>query len=199
MMSLSNFSDDNNENCISASNLVHNISEFDRIIGHADFGCFIILSYKIKLVRYFLSSGNTMQNEAEIMSLDHLDAKVGGTQVANLIELIRLKLASKTFKQKYGDVGKFLSNIPRGVYPLTDNLMDESIEALKNELQMCIYLRSIMTNTCSVKCSSNIRTPKRKKLSEGLGDAIAIKYSKRQTDILTDWMIENKVSLLIKT
>lgn len=61
----------------------------------------------------------------------------------------------------------------RGRYLITDSLIDDTLEALEVELERCIELS-------------------KGKKKEGKHEPIAVKYSKRQTDILTDWMIEHR-------
>ena len=61
--------------------------------------------------------------------------------------------------------------VERNLYPTTDSLIDESIQILEAELKKCLELKKKSTL-----------------------DPIAVKYSKRQTDILTQWMIDHWVS-----
>jgi len=61
--------------------------------------------------------------------------------------------------------------VERNLYPTTDSLIDESIQILEAELKKCLELKKKSTL-----------------------DPIAVKYSKRQTDILTQWMIDHRVS-----
>ena len=61
--------------------------------------------------------------------------------------------------------------VERNLYPTTDSLIDDSIQILEVELKKCLELKKKSTL-----------------------DPIAVKYSKRQTDILTQWMIDHRVS-----
>jgi len=65
--------------------------------------------------------------------------------------------------------------VRRGMFPSTDSLVDETIAILKHEIKRCKSLK---------QCAS-----KKKPIQE----PIAVKYSKHQTDILTQWMIDNRV------
>jgi len=79
------------------------------------------------------------------------------------------KIVRKTLTGKQNDV------IVRGAYPVTDSLVDDTMVALETELERCIELS---------------KQPIKKR--KGKLEPIAVKYSKRQTDILTDWMIEHR-------
>jgi hypothetical protein len=100
--------------------------------------------------------------------------------------------------------------IPRGVYPITDSIMDDSLETLQNEVDRCHRCleqqekyggatRNAMTTTepttavtaTNAGGTTNL-TKAQKKRGRGKKEAIAVKYSKWQTDILMNWMIENK-------
>jgi hypothetical protein len=95
--------------------------------------------------------------------------------------------------------------IPRGVYPITDSIMDDSLETLQNELDRCYrcleqqgeYGKAATnamatTEPTSAAIVTNKKTKAQKKGGRGKKEAIAVKYSKWQTDILMNWMIENK-------
>lgn len=68
--------------------------------------------------------------------------------------------------------------IRRGMFPITDSVMDDALSALQAELES--YETESMDGNDDT--SSTARSKK---------EAIAIKYSKRQTDILMNWMIEH--------
>ena len=71
--------------------------------------------------------------------------------------------------------------VHRGDYPITDAIMDDSIRVLQRELQ-------------DIHKSMQQQLPKKpaKTKARSKKEAIAIKYSKWQTDILMKWMIEHK-------
>ena len=78
---------------------------------------------------------------------------------------IQTRLASSTFV------------VERNLYPTTDSLIDDSIQILEVELKKCLELKNLSHSS-----------------KKSTLDPIAVKYSKRQTDILTQWMIDHRVS-----
>lgn len=78
--------------------------------------------------------------------------------------------------------------IRRGQYPITDAIMDDSLRMLKQELKdVQEYVRNSFHKQVQSIDTSPVATKKGTKK-----EAIAIKYSKWQTDILMQWMVDHK-------
>lgn len=129
--------------------------------------------------------------------LDHFQRLINHEDFHKLIVLVgKVKAVYITLSQNSGPsltdtemymhkISKSIQNIlksgnekiSRGDFPTTDSLIDESIIILEQELSWCLDLQN--------KAG---KIPKKT-----LAEPIAIKYSKRQTDILTQWMIDHRV------
>ena len=75
--------------------------------------------------------------------------------------------------------------IGRGKYPVTDSLVDETINALAEELRYCLDLKKQISE---VAADSKIISPPD---TAEKGSLIQLKFTKWQTDILLEWMIEH--------
>lgn len=82
--------------------------------------------------------------------------------------------ATKSIQSSFKSDAKVL----RGNFVTTDSLVDESIQIMERELSRCLDSQKV----CKKK--------------ENTAEPIAVKYSKCQTDILTQWMIDHRVSVL---
>lgn len=84
--------------------------------------------------------------------------------------------------------------IRRGDFPISDAIIDDSISILQRELDDMERLLQKEGKATRQPRSQEPSKPKadNKKLVGKKKEAIAIKYSKQQTDILMTWMIENK-------
>jgi hypothetical protein len=76
--------------------------------------------------------------------------------------------------------------IGRGEYPITDSLIDETIKSLAEELSYCLDLKKQLNEAAS---DARVISPS---ATEEKGSPIAAKFSKWQTDILTEWMVEHR-------
>ncbi len=159
------------------------MSEFQRFIAHQDFGLYILLASKVKVIRNNLLCG-TVPDTLDVVSITHIESREGKNEVDEMANLIqtRLLLGSNT-KINISNV-----IVPRGTFYRTDDLMEESIVSLTREFNKC------MTWYNALKEQSPPKSPPKKKGKKRNNDAIVVKYSKRQTDILTNWMIDHKVS-----
>jgi hypothetical protein len=175
----------------------HLMTEFARFIGHENFGFFLFLAFTIKAIRQCLIS-RTVPNESEILLL--LGERRGEDELLQTVRFIQSSHISPLLKDR-----KFVSNVhfvPRGAFPATDSLIDESISILKSEFEK--YMRWYSDCASSrplVNSNGSAGRMKRSKPDSKVGkssesEAIAVKYSKFQTDVLNNWMIEHKVSCL---
>jgi len=152
-------------------NSIENKDEFNLMVSHQDFQYILVLSSKIKAMKKYIDGSSPMPSK------NNLSYKVEANKnIKDIWENIRLK-ASPDGNTKI---------ILRGTHKETDSLIDDALQILKNQLHECI--QSIQ------KMANDERKPRKKaKSKESQNDAIAIKYSKKQTDVLIKWMIDNRV------
>lgn len=170
----------------------HLMSEFQCFIGHEYFPNYLFLVFSIKAIRQsFLA--RTVPNESEVLVA--LGERRGEDDLLELSRFIQSRfiplLDSRTFIPN-------VHYVPVGMYKVTDSLIFDSIRILRVELRRCLqwYTDSASDQPLSNSAARATRTkrmkpnPKQGKKSE----AIAVKYSKQQTDILNGWMINHRVS-----
>ena len=108
--------------------------------------------------------------------------------IGNAAGLIRSALIPSTEDDSFDNAEGMPSNtIGRGEYPNTDSLIDETIKSLADELRYCLELKMQLREAAQPRFISPSNT-------EDKGSPLTVKYSKWQTDILTEWMIEHRVS-----
>lgn len=175
----------------------HLMSEFERFIGHENFGFFLFLAFTIKAVRQCLIT-RTDPSESEILL--SLGQRQGEDELMHTVRFIQSSLIPPLLD---GD-RKFIPNVhfvPRGEFKATDSLIDESIGILKSEFEKYMRWYSDAASSPSlVNSSGRALRIKRSKPNNNAKDgnktteseAIAVKYSKFQTDVLNNWMIEHK-------
>jgi hypothetical protein len=73
--------------------------------------------------------------------------------------------------------------IRRGMYPLTDAMMDDNFSILQQELEFCASCLKVAAEEKSRHTGATGR---------GTREVVAMKYSKWQTDILMKWVIKHK-------
>jgi len=153
------------------------ISEFDRLVRHQDFDKILSAAAKLKS----LQNGSSSLSQPGIMNLA-------------LSNLHRSK-ATKVIRENVCNDGS-PDIMPRGLFPHTDTLVAEAIDSLTLEFDRCLKVKSSSCtedNNCTPSPSpKKARQKKNKKGRDSPSQSIAVKYSKRQTDILTEWMIANK-------
>lgn len=147
--------------------LIKNMSEFERIIHHVDFKRLLDLACRVKAA--WLALHRKRPNL--------LDSAPSPLQIDNMLSLIINTTANKGFYER--SAGTLV--IGRGICRCTDSFVDEAIACLSNQL----------TRAREVALSKSAAPPNK----AVKGQAIVVKYSKRQTDILNQWMVQNKVSL----
>ena len=156
------------------------INEFDRFVGHEDFGRLLTVAAKVKALRSAIK-----ETEAALdMAIMSLPFDGNGGEIEATANVIR----------KHAREDQTPDNVPRGLFPITDSLLDEAIDSLTKEFSRCLVIHSAVEG--SREEGNKSRSNKRKKKGGQAGEAIAVKYSKRQTDILTAWMIQHRVSYL---
>jgi hypothetical protein len=140
------------------------LDDVDRMVCHEDFPLLLALAAKVKGMR------ESMTQEAPSPGVQHMDPG----QVLGAVDRIQARFMFK---------GQVNSVVIKGMYPLTDSMMDESFHILQKELERCEAWYDL---------KKKARTAHSKRRTTGDDEAIAVKYSKWQTDILMDWMIAHK-------
>lgn len=190
------------------------LNEFDRFVGHQDFERFVELAYKVKVMRHAIALKSINQNLDQNISAFSNDHSVGDdSRVENRFTKTTNFIRKHTMSEKLDDDG-IDSKIMRGVFPRTDSLFDETINALTQEFENCkIHYSSLKNKTTAIEKPSKTEVDisdadqersvhasrkKQKNMTDGNSskEAIAIKYSKYQTDILTEWMVQHRVSAI---
>ena len=78
------------------------------------------------------------------------------------------------------------ATIERGDYPITDSLIDETIQSLAEELRYCLDLKKELSKSAAK--SRTISPPS----NEDKTTPFSPRFAKWQTDILQEWMIEHR-------
>jgi hypothetical protein len=82
----------------------------------------------------------------------------------------------------------------RGESLITDSLIDETINSLANELKLCLDLKKLRRARRESHISETMRQQDVQD-DDDTTNPIANKFTKWQTDILTNWVIEHRVGL----
>lgn len=171
----------------------YGINEFERFVAHQDFVLFLSLASKVKFVRKNLICGN-VPDAKDVIYVTHIESKKYDDEVDIIAETIQSTLLFGANDPVSPDAQNVI--FPKEICAKTDVLIEESIISLCREFNRC------MTWYDSKKQVSLPRPPPLKKLKANeeplfpttkSSYAIVVKYSKWQTDILTNWMIENRV------
>ena len=167
----------------------HLLSDFQCFVAHECFGYYMFLCFTLKAIRICLATG-TKPNESEMLNM--LTTKQGEDDLSKFVIHLQtslIKIPNKEFNPR-------VHRLYKGKNKLIDGLMLQAIGVLRGELSKCFDLyqkgsgnKDSLTSPPKIKRTRNAGKGGGKKKS----DAIAVKYSKAQTDILNAWMIENKV------
>jgi hypothetical protein len=178
---------------------------FQGFIAHASLGRFLFLASKVKTLRLSFIA-KTVPNPSEVSIL--LDTEHKETQEHEQNEMasyVRERLLGRSFEKLcLNDTNETVSSMMNESQHFLDSLMYDSIQVLLKDLEHCMKWYARMASSQSlVNSSARVtripvhRNDNGKNSKKGSSDAIAVKYSKEQTDILTNWMIEHKVGLRI--
>lgn len=165
------------------------ISPFQQFIAHEDFGLFILMASKVKTIRLNLLCGN-VPNKSDVVTIAYINTRKGQNEAKKTAQFIQSTLLLGPTNVTT-DIKSLI--ISRGTFKITDDLMKEAIIKLTREFNRC------MTWYTGVKEKAPPESPPKKRsrvsLSNGKkkqSNSIAIKYSKAQTDILSNWMIAHR-------
>lgn len=171
----------------------HLMTDFERFVGHENFGYYMFMVFAVKAIRQCLFTG-TVPDASLVLRL--LGERQGEDDLNQVVRLIQSKCILPR-----NDKTLFIFNVhyvPRNKFTKIDSLIDESIAILRIEFKRCMNLycdssRSLTNAVRNVSKAKKAKGSPRGKKGK-YGDAIAVKYSKKQTDILTGWMIDHRVS-----
>jgi Homeobox KN domain len=151
--------------------------DLDLMLKHEDFPRILIFSTKIKQYREFLFHAPRGQHIVLSGPVDELVDK-DDAQVLAAVTRMQNQLLSPVCRQEMDGVV-----VRRGEYPLTDATIDDAAKSLEQEFEhICKFVQRALNRQNNAATSGG-----GKKESA----AIAVKYSKWQTDLLMGWMIEN--------
>lgn len=183
------------------------ICDFDRLVRHQDFAKILSTAARLKNLRS-QQQGSSVDADAD--APNPTANKTPGIMNLALSDLHSNKAATivrenTCTKSSTSSSSSPPSILPRGLFPFTDALVDETIDSLVAEFDRCVsFVQGTNAANGNNADDDNVapsakkarkKPPKGKKKAGGnASQSIAVKYSKEQTDILTDWMIQNRVS-----
>jgi hypothetical protein len=97
-----------------------------------------------------------------------------------------------SLSKRLGTPSSAVVPITRGQHPKTDYLIDKAISSFTLQLDEEHSNTFGNDQECSAKNNSPLDFTGD---SKSCGDGVALKYSKKQTDVLTQWMIDHRVGL----
>ncbi|CAB9522545.1 Homeobox protein PKNOX1 [Seminavis robusta] len=160
------------------SNDSSSLDEFDVMLSHEDFPKLLNIAAQVKGLQV---NGNMAAQQQS----NGRDGPLEATEVLLAVAKLQERLLSPTAARSQ-ELSVEPRKILRGSYPMTDLLFDDSLAILQHELDRCQQQIALQSNEAAPP-------PKKKKKTtiKSNKEAIAIKYSKWQTDILMQWMIEH--------
>ena len=113
------------------------LSDLQKFVAHQDFGLFILMATKVKVVKMNLICGNT-PDTGDVISITHAQSRKGEDEMNAMAELLQstLLLGKKTTKKTKGSLTLKSIIIPRGRFYITDNLMEEAINSLLTDFNI---------------------------------------------------------------
>ena len=145
---------------------VESMDELDLMVCHEDFGGLVALAEKVKSALEKLQLCESAEAYYKSNVSEKARSSLKPSEVMAVVERMREKLSFNNII------------IQRGMYPLTDAIMEDNFTILQKELELC---------------QASLSAAQRAKVAPpGQSEAIAVKYAKWQTDILMNWMIDNK-------
>ncbi len=179
----------------------HTLTDLECFIAHEDFYKYLQWAVYVREIHLCVEAG-TVPVLSEIISLCNKKEVVDSTCAMTLF------IQSKCFPDNaannvFFDAEKCRYCIPRGFFQDIDSLVDTSMSILEEEFKRCMNwyrseaFRPFSNGRAIKKLKLGRGDPVEKKRKKKKGDPIATKYSKQQTDILTFWIMENMVCILL--
>lgn len=137
---------------------------------------------------------NTIGNRGQFLGQRPSSRRGGSRQsyhspqsIENTADLIRSALVRSPVDDLDSKSARAPSaTIERGEYPITDSLIDETIQSLAEELRYCLDLKKELNKTAA---NSRIISPPN---NEDKTSPFNPRFAKWQTDILQEWMIAHR-------
>ncbi len=182
----------------------HTSTDFQRFVAHEDFHLYLQWAVKVQEI-YLCLKAKTVPVLSEILSLCHKKEFSDDTRAMTIFIQSKL-IPDNTANEIFFDTQQYCFCIHRGVFVEIDCLVDTSIALLECEFTRCMdWYTSEVAKLPLVRSNGRAAkmprlgvphpNPEEEEEEDEKGDSITTKYSKEQTDILTLWMMENKVSL----
>ena len=168
-------------------------NELQRFVAHEDFDLFIPLASKVKIIRNDLYCGH-VPDTSDVLTISHMLSRKGEDEADDLAQNIQMKLLLGP-NSTVDDLDDII--LPNGVFERIDVMMEKSIDALCVEFNRCMTWYCAMTNQYFPKSPPRKKYRVESNVTKPPGEAVVVKYSKWQTDILTNWMIDHRVSIAI--
>jgi hypothetical protein len=145
------------------------LDDLDLIICHEEFTSLVALANKVKRATKMQQSSTSATEYYERNQREIAVSALAPAEVVAAVERMKEQLSDKNHV------------IRRGMYPLTDAMMDDNFSILQQELEF--------SETC---LRESAKVAKYAPSSSKTSEAIVVKYSKWQTDILMKWIIAHK-------
>jgi hypothetical protein len=165
------------------------LTEHERVLRHEDIRQILELACLVKATC----------EAAETKDMTLLNKGPTKSQLNAMFNLLSAYGKKQKRKQKKNGAPPTPEIITRGMCRRTDAFIDETLYQLTNQLKKMQKTVRQMILPDSPKKFSERGSPKSGGSPKKNGEAIAVKYSKAQTDILTQWMIEHRVRIELPT
>ena len=148
------------------------MDDLDMMLCHEDFPHLLNLASHVKSLHF--------QGVVPIQQHASKDGPLDPSEVISAVTRMHERLLSSS------SCASHPPRILRGSYPMIDSLLDDSFGILQREVERC---RSMAVSTPISQ--PHLPPSSGKKIKSTSKEVIAIKYSKWQTDILMQWMMDN--------
>jgi Homeobox KN domain len=181
----------------SASSPPSQLDDFDIMLFHEDFPHLLAIASKVKGIQKKIANLSTTTICPPAMSEYRAKTALQPHEVMQAVERMQQALTAKSTHPNTPPP----KSIKRGRYPITDSLMEDAMLLLQKQydLELQRYNHQQPYHAAGTPHPSPVGTPfhdnKRGRTSPlTTASPITVKYAKWQTDILMQWMIDNKDS-----
>ena len=178
------------------------MNDFNKFICHPDFKTVLQLA---DLLRYHKAKLDCLRDSEALQPSFSVPSSSQPRMKKSALEITRNRGVDKRESNAYEDAADLLRSsllpsfnsrsiaIERGECIITDSLIDETIESLADELRFYLDIKKQRRAPISNEGCANFLDTKLDVKGEDKSKPVADKFSKVQSDILTDWMIAHKV------
>jgi hypothetical protein len=168
------------------------LDDLDLMICHEDFPNLLTLVAEVKCVKVQQQNCGYAADYYQRIRPEKARSALSSEEVLGAIERMQEQISVKNVI------------IRRGSYPLTDAMMDDNFTILRRELNLCRASLAAGRQANGPRCGSigphisphqakTVMSPGENSTSSNEA-CIAVKYSKWQSDILMNWVVENKAN-----